>query len=83
MDPHCLVCGKPLDGQPFIYELFLGPQRDVAGMHLQCAYFLSMHILRDLAATWHLDPTQVKRFADAYEQDHLARAPHPPDIPAS
>jgi hypothetical protein len=82
MDSHCLVCGKSLEGKPFIYDLFMGPQVDVAGMHLQCAYSLSMRILRDLAAVWRLDPAQLKRFVEIYSEDQQARAPRPADIPA-
>jgi len=88
LDPHCLICGKPFEGQPFegqpfFWDLFMGPQIDMAGMHLRCAYFLSMHVLRDLAADWHLNTTELKRFVDTYDEDRQARAPRPPDIPAS
>jgi len=82
LDPHCLICGQSLEGQPFFWELFIGLQVDVAAMHLQHAYSLSYVILRDLAATGHLDPARLKRFLEAYEQDRQAGAPHPPDVPA-
>ena len=83
LDPHCLVCGQSLENQPFVWDLFMGPQLDVAGMHLHCAYAMSRQVLRDLAATWHLDPGQLRHFLDAYDQDRQSRAPRPPDIPAS
>jgi hypothetical protein len=44
-------------------------------MHRQCAYTFSMGVLRDLAATWHLDPTQLREFVDTYDEDRQRRAP--------
>jgi len=83
LDPHCLVCGQSTVGQPFFWDLVMGPQRDVVGMHLHCAYVLSFRVVRDLAATWHLDPAPMNHFLQSYDLDRQARAPHPPDIPPS
>lgn len=81
LDPHCLICGQSLEGQPFVWELFMYPGLDVVGMHLNHAYSLSQGILRDLAATWHLDPAALKHFLEIYEQDRQTRAPRQADVP--
>lgn len=82
LNPHCFVCGELLEGQRFVWDLFMGPQMDIAGMHMMCAYNFARRILRDFAATWHLDTTDLKQFIEEYDKDQQVRAPHPPDIPA-
>lgn len=81
LDPHCLVCGESFEGESFIWELFMGPQLDAGGMHLFCAYTLSMGFLRDLATEWRMDTGAARRFFEQYNQDLQARAAHTPDDP--
>jgi hypothetical protein len=81
-DTQCLICGRSLQGETFVWDMFMGPQVDIAGMHLQCAYNFGMRTLRDLARTWHLNPSQLREFVDSYDQDRLLRAPRSPDVPA-
>jgi hypothetical protein len=68
LDPHCLLCGKSLEGQDFIWDGFMGPQVDCVGMHLLCAYRFCNLTLRDLAATWHLNPTELETILANYRR---------------
>jgi hypothetical protein len=78
LDPQCLVCGQSLEGQAFFWELYMGPQLDIAGMHLRCAYLHSVRVLSDLAASAQSEPASEPDAAGVYdEQDrvHVAYSP--------
>lgn len=80
LDSHCLVCGQSLEHQAFFWELYMGPQLDIAGMHLRCAYLHSVRVLSDLAANAQSESASEADVASAYdEQDrvHVAYQPEP------
>ncbi len=69
-DSRCFLCRESLEGLPFV-EWKLGPlwgpaQQQVIGMHLEHAYGLGIGILKDLAASWNLDPSELNQFLAAY-----------------
>jgi hypothetical protein len=78
LDPHCLVCGQSLEHQAFFWELYMGPQLDIGGMHLRCAYLHSVRVLSDLATSAQSEAANETDAASAYdEQDgiHVAYSP--------
>jgi hypothetical protein len=69
-DVRCFLCRQTLEGQPFIAwwtgETW-GPEPQVVlGMHLQHGYRLAMGVLKDLAAGWYLDPSEVNDWLGHY-----------------
>jgi hypothetical protein len=69
-DVRCLLCRKSLEGRPFIAwwtgETWGTDPQVVVGMHLHHGYQLAIGILKDLAAVWYLDPSDLNELLGAY-----------------
>jgi hypothetical protein len=69
-DVRCFLCRQTLEGQPFIAwwtgETWGPEPQVVVGMHLQHGYRLAMGMLKDLAAGWYLDPSEMNDWLGHY-----------------
>jgi hypothetical protein len=69
-DVRCLLCRQSLEGQPFIAwwtgDVWGPDPQVVVGMRLQHGYYLAIGVLKDLAAGWYLDPSEVNGWLGHY-----------------